>query len=481
MFSAPTVWAFSQASCEEKKKKGEMRTLSFSTSFLLFTIIFHSCLHHEVAGDDPLVGTERETLQIIIGGGGEGPALSPGNEDCTLPPPPPPPPPPCKFRTEYGCFENARLAKAHNVIQKFKKRIQVDDNSIKYTKTWQGNDVCKYKGFKCKKRPDVKEKAVAAVNFNGAKFAGCDSSLPLDGFIDGLDDLTIFHANSNNFTGTVPYGISKIQYLYEIDLSNNKMVGDFPMEVLGAMNLTFLDLRFNSIKGVVPPQVFKLDLDVLFINNNNFEQRLPDNLGDTAVLYLTFANNNFSGPIPPSIGRAPNLLEVLFLNNQLKGCLPYEIGNLSQATVFDVGSNKLTGPIPYSFGCLKKIELLNLANNEFFGEVPEIVCQLSKLENFSLSNNYFTQVGPACRNLILKKKLDVRNNCILDLPSQRSKAECANFFSRKQCCERKESFKWVPCIKGSYNYSNSKEKSDQESTASLPSARTYSTLIPHRL
>ncbi|XVF01297.1 hypothetical protein REPUB_Repub04eG0075800 [Reevesia pubescens] len=448
-----------------------MSTLSLSTSFLLFTIIFHSYLHHGVANDDSLIETKRETLEIIIGRGGESPPPEP---EC-------PPPPPCRFRTASGCFENERLAKAYDVIQKFKKRILVDANSIKYIKTWKGTNVCKYKGFKCDKRPDVKEKAVASVDFNGAKFAGCDGSLPLDGFIDGLDDLAIFHANSNNFTGTIPYGVSKIKYFYELDLSNNKLFGDFPMEVLSAMNLTFLDLRFNSIKGVVPSQVFKLDLDVLFINNNNLQQRLPNNLGDTPVLYLTFANNNFTGPIPPSIGRASNLLEVLFLNSQLKGCLPFEIGNLSQATVIDVGSNKLTGPIPYSFGCLKKIELLNLANNEFYGEVPEIVCQLPKLENFSLSNNYFTLVGPACRNLICKKKLDVRNNCILDLPSQRSKAECAAFFLRKQYCERKESFKWVPCIKGGYNYSNSTEKSDPKSTASVSSARTYSTLIPHRL
>ncbi|XVE49232.1 hypothetical protein DITRI_Ditri01bG0066100 [Diplodiscus trichospermus] len=462
-----------------------MCTRYFSTSLLLFAIIFHSCLHHQVASDDPLIGTSRETLEIIIGGGGsQAPAPCTDNEYCTPPPPPPPcppPPPPCKFQTASGCFENARLAKAHDVIQKFKKRIQVDANSIKYTKTWQGTNVCKYKGFKCEKRPDVKEKAVAAVDFNGAKFAGRGGSLPLDGFIDGLDDIAIFHANSNNFTGTIPFRVSKIKYLYELDLSNNNLVGDFPVRVLGATNLTFLDLRFNSIKGVLPPQVFKLDLDVLFVNNNKFQQRLPDNLGNTPVLYLTFANNNFTGPIPPSIGRAPNLLEVLFLNNQLQGCLPYEIGNLCKATVFDVGSNKLTGPIPYSFGCLKKIEILNLANNEFYGEVPEIICQLSKLENFSLSNNYFTVVGPACRDLIKKKKLDVRNNCIFDLPSQRSKAECDAFFFRKQYCERPESFYWVPCIKGGYSHSNSAEKSDQGSTASVPSARTYSTLIPHRL
>ncbi|GMI74570.1 hypothetical protein HRI_001126300 [Hibiscus trionum] len=507
-----------------------MPTLSFSTSFFLFSIIFHPFLAHKVAtNDDPLIGTSREALETIIAGGGGGgfweapppspysysytppPPPPPPVPKCTLPPPPPPPkcpppppkpkcpppspppplppspppPPPCKYPTKSGCFENRRLKKSYGVIRKFKSKIQADANSRKYTNTWRGPDVCKYKGFRCEIRPDVNKKAVASVDFNGFKLAGRDGSLPLYGFIDELDDLAIFHANSNNFTGTVPLGVSKIKYLYELDLSNNDLSGDFPMEVLQAKNLTFLDLRFNSIKGTVPQQVFNLDLDILFINNNNLEQKLPDNLGDTPVLYLTFANNKFSGPIPASIGKAANLLEVLFLNNQLSGCLPYEIGNLSQATVFDVGTNKLTGPIPFSFGCLKSIELLNLANNEFYGEVPEIVCKLQNLQNFSLSNNYFTQVGPACRNLISKKILDVRNNCILDLPDQKSKAECSAFFSRKLYCDRKDSFKWVPCMKHGYSNSSSSSavKSGKESTesssSSSPSARTYSKLIPH--
>ncbi|GMJ09785.1 hypothetical protein HRI_004647700 [Hibiscus trionum] len=507
--------------------------LSFSISILLLVAIFNPCLSHEVAShhvdDHPLIGTNRETLEIIIGGGGGGiaPAPSPpDNEDCPPPPPPPctpplpppkppsPPKPPnlnphphphrhphphprprprprppsprgCGYRYNNMCFENERIAKAYRVIQDFKKLIFIDSNSKKFTETWNGPNVCKYYGFKCEIRPDVKKNAVAAVDFNGGKFVGLNGSLPLNNFIDRLEDLAIYHANSNSFTGKLPViGISKINYLYELDLSNNKLESDFPMEVLAAKNLTFLDIRFNNFKGPVPSSVFNLDLDVLFINNNKFQQPLPDNVGDSPVLYLTFANNFFTGPIPKSIGRAPKLLEVLFLNNQFSGCLPYEIGNLSQATVFDVGTNKLTGPIPYSFGCLKKIELLNLANNEFYGEVPEIVCQLTKLENLSLSNNYFTQVGPVCRDLIMKKKLDVRNNCILDLPQQRSKGDCSEFFSRKWNCERKESYKLVPCMKGKHGDLDwkSTEESDEESTASSsPSARTYNALKPHRL
>ncbi|XP_017614641.1 uncharacterized protein At4g06744-like [Gossypium arboreum] len=446
-----------------------MGTLSFSTSILLFAIVFHSCL--AASNDDPLTGTKREALEIIIGGG-EGEAPSPSDEF-------PLPSPPCKhFQNENGCFENARLAKAYDVIQRFKEKIKVDANSKKYLKTWYGTDVCKYRGIYCDIRPDVKEKAVAGVDFNGAKFAGCDGTLPLDGFFDELDDLAIFHANSNNFTGSVPFKASKIKYLYELDLSNNKIAGGFPMKTLSAMNLTFLDLRYNSLKGTVPQQAFDLTLDVFFINNNNFApQMLPTNLGDSTAVYLTFANNNFTGSIPASIGKARNLLEVLFLNNQLTGCLPYEIGNLTQSTVFDASSNKLTGPIPYSFGCLKKMQILSLANNQFYGEVPETVCELPMLNKLSLSNNYFTHVGPACRGLIEKKKLDVKKNCIYGLPNQRSEKECAAFFLKKKDCPRMETFYLVPCVKHGYDYY--KYSDEGKSPAAAPPARTYSTLTPH--
>jgi hypothetical protein len=56
-------------------------------------------------------------------------------------------------------------------------------------------------------------------------------------------------------------------------LSNNKFLGGFPLNVPGATNLTFVDLRFNSYAGAIPPQVFNIDTKVLFINNNGFNLR----------------------------------------------------------------------------------------------------------------------------------------------------------------------------------------------------------------
>ncbi|KAI3525430.1 hypothetical protein L1887_04211 [Cichorium endivia] len=446
------------------------------------TFILFVCISHIFAINGEV--SPRKALQVIIGGGYDPPyqyRAPPPTPSCPPPPSPnpPPPPPPSPLPPPDG-FESELLRQAYYVIQAFKKKVTIDPTGI--TKTWNGRNICRdYKGFVCDTVPDVKLKTIAGVNFNNRNLYG--PNLTLTEFLSGLKDLAFFHANSNSFTGAIPANIGALRYLYELDLSNNRFSGNFPYQVLRAKNLVFLDLRFNSFIGVVPPQVFLLDLDLLFINNNNFKQKLPENLGSTPALYLTLANNKFVGGIPRSIGQASDtLLEVLFLNNQLTGCLPYEIGLLKKSTVFDVGFNQLTGPIPHSFQCLQKMELLNLAQNKFYGDVPEAVCsQLPNLSNFTLSYNYFTQVGPQCRKLIKNGVLDIKMNCVFDLPNQRSLADCARFFSNLPSCPDEKSLTYVPCSKG---YSNSLSESshvqwDTPSPAPAPLGRSYGALSPH--
>ncbi|KAI4389885.1 hypothetical protein MLD38_002057 [Melastoma candidum] len=263
-----------------------------------------------------------------------------------------------------------------------------------------------------------------------------------------LPDLALFHANSNEFEGTVPSGVAKLPYLYELDLSNNRLTGPFPTVVLGMPGLTFLDLRFNQFTGSVPGQIFVQNLNALFLNDNAFDRLPLDNLGISHILYLTLADNRFTGPITPGILKSlATLNEVLFLNNNLTGCLPYELGLLREATVIDIGDNQLTGTLPLSLSCLTKVEQLNLAGNQLHGGVPEAICRLGlgNLANLSLSGNYFNNVGPWCRTMIERGVLDVRNNCIQKLPSQRPVEECARFFGHMGTCPRMWSYSYIPC------------------------------------
>ena len=172
-------------------------------------------------------------------------------------------------------------------------------------KTWDPNDknVCNYKGFSCSLYPADKQQTVAGVDFNGFEFTGKEGEgLTLYGFIENLTNITTFHANSNGFTGGIPKEIFAIPYFFELDLSNNKLSSLFPQEILGAKKLTCLDLRLNSFFGAVPPELFTLDVDTIFLNNNYFDQNLPNNIGATPAIYITLQSNKFTGPIPKSIG-----------------------------------------------------------------------------------------------------------------------------------------------------------------------------------
>ncbi|KAJ3696449.1 hypothetical protein LUZ61_000154 [Rhynchospora tenuis] len=419
------------------------------TSFLLIHCLTLSSFLPTSSSIQISLGGKGTGISIGIGIGGPSPS-SPSSPSSSTPKP--------------SDFPSCFLYKSYFVIQEFKKTITCDPQGI--TKTWNGTDICgTYCGFYCEAPPgydNVTGLAVASVDFNGNAL----TSAQFDMFVHNLTELALFHANSNNFSGKLPI-LNGNQYFYELDLSNNKLAGSFPQNAIQP-NLTFLDLRFNTYNGCVPPDVFgKLPFAIaIFLNNNMFSGDLPSNLGYSPVQYLSLANNKFTGPIPSSIGHAKNLLEVLFLNNTLSGCLPNEVGLLKKLVVFDASLNFITGPIPYSYGCLKNLEQLVLAHNLLYGEVPEVLCKLvytGKL-NLSLSYNYFTSLGPTCWTLIKQgnKRLDVRKNCIPWVPDQRSSEECWWFAKKPKTCPWSS---YTPCWGQSSENTDSVSASDSEPVA----------------
>jgi hypothetical protein len=412
----------------------------------------------------------RRDLDVNIGDGGGGGGISigiGGGHGGS---------PPSSSEPRACDFENELLYRAYLVIQKFKKTVTCDPMDV--TSSWTGTDLCStssYKGFFCQHPPGVKDRTIASVDFNGYRL----QSASLNGFVDGLPDLALFHANSNDFGGAVPT-LRSLQYFYELDLSNNKLApAAFPTDVLGLTNATFVDIRFNSFHGELPAGVFCSfpKVEAIFVNNNQFSGSLPANIGDSPVNYLSLANNKFTGEIPRSIARnAGTLFEVLFLNNGLSGCLPYELGLLAKATVIDAGTNRLTGPIPASFACLHKVEQLNLANNLLYGEVPDALCRLAypwsgRLKNLTLSGNYLTSLGSCCGDLVKEGRLNVDGNCIPWAPNQRSHEDCAKFAHQPKSCPVNN---YLPCRPKNHS---SGEQGDTSAVEEYK-YRTYSALHP---
>ncbi|XP_020258259.1 leucine-rich repeat extensin-like protein 7, partial [Asparagus officinalis] len=110
----------------------------------------------------------------------------------------------------------------------------------------------------------------------------------------------------------------------------HRLHGPFPSVVLDIPSLKYLDVRFNDFAGNVPDRLFDLKLDAVFVNNNNFQYALPENIGNSTVSVLVLANTRLTGCIPRSIGNmAETLNQIVLLNSNLSSCLPPEIGRLT--------------------------------------------------------------------------------------------------------------------------------------------------------
>ncbi|KAI8941493.1 hypothetical protein NX059_002710 [Plenodomus lindquistii] len=257
----------------------------------------------------------------------------------------------------------ATLDQDLKVLQAFAKTVDSPSN-ITANWTTAGTDLCAWSGVVC----DDKHTTVIGLNFNQDKLTG--SSLSLTDLIDKLPTLTFFHANSNNFAGTIP-SLRNLNNLLELDVSNNTLSGAFPTAIFTAPNLEFIDLRFNQFTSSLPAEIFTSfpNADVLFLNNNAFTGSLPSEISSYPGRYLSLANNKFYGPIPSSITQMKNLNEILLLGNELTGSLPSGLGKLDQLTVFDVSGNQLEGRVPEELCAIESLQVLGLKGNRFEGEL----------------------------------------------------------------------------------------------------------------
>jgi hypothetical protein len=103
----------------------------------------------------------------------------------------------------------------------------------------------------------------------------------------------------------------------------------------------------------------------------------------TETLFLS--SNNFTGPVPTTIGRASgSLLRGLYLSdNKLDGSLPEALCNLTLLEALFVDTNQLTGSIPTCTGNLMELKQFYAFDNMLTGEVPEELSALRKLSKWA--------------------------------------------------------------------------------------------------
>ncbi|GAB4838453.1 hypothetical protein Ancab_027987 [Ancistrocladus abbreviatus] len=216
---------------------------------------------------------------------------------------------------------------------------------------------------------------------------GCDSS----------GSITRLNLTNVGLTGTLKeLDFSSLPNLSYFDLHDNNLFGNIPSSITNLSRLTSLHLGYNQFTGGVPPELGKM----------------------TNLRVLNFISNRLSGPIPPFLGNITNLSSLILGNNQLVGSLPKELGNLRLLTELRINLNNLTGPVPASFGNLVGLKVLSLygnqlsgtlpleinkltnltlcylSNNSISGSLPQNICHGGILQDFCASNNQFTGIVP---------------------------------------------------------------------------------------
>ena len=188
----------------------------------------------------------------------------------------------------------------------------------------------------------------------------------------------------------------------EIELDNNNLTGEIPLELTNLSNLRKLIVWRNQLTGNIPSNLGNLtNLEEIYAANNGLTGAIPPELGNLSSLEsLNLHDNQLEGSIPGALGSLSNLRLLLLSSNQLSGAIPPELGSLASVQTLQLNGNQLTGGIPSELGSLSNLRSLVLSDNQLDGSIPSEIGNLSNLTNLSIKYNQLTgSIPPELGNL----------------------------------------------------------------------------------
>ncbi|XP_013620548.1 PREDICTED: probable LRR receptor-like serine/threonine-protein kinase At1g74360 isoform X2 [Brassica oleracea var. oleracea] len=116
-----------------------------------------------------------------------------------------------------------------------------------------------------------------------------------------------------------------------------------PLDVSG-----YLQLSGNKMSGEVPANISQMKkLSMLHLGFNEFEGKLPIEIGQLPLVFLNLTRNKFSGQIPQQIGNIYNLQNLDLSYNNFSGNFPTSLNDLNEMSKFNISYNPfIHGVIP---------------------------------------------------------------------------------------------------------------------------------------
>uniref|UniRef100_F6HZP4 non-specific serine/threonine protein kinase n=2 Tax=Vitis vinifera TaxID=29760 RepID=F6HZP4_VITVI len=154
------------------------------------------------------------------------------------------------------------------------------------------------------------------------------------------------------------------------------------------MNVSFANNRFS---GELPPGLSNgFAFQHLTVNEgNNFTGPLPECLMNCTRLFrVRLEGNQFTGDISKAFGVHPSLNFISLSGNRFSGELSPEWGECQSLTSLQVDGNKISGEIPAELGKFRLFNL-SLSRNHLTGDIPQFTGNLTNLQYLNLAGNEF--------------------------------------------------------------------------------------------
>ncbi|WZZ69000.1 hypothetical protein YC2023_080370 [Brassica napus] len=223
-------------------------------------------------------------------------------------------------------------------------------------------------------------------------------------------------------------GMCELKNLQELDLSQNNLVGQFPLCLTSLNGLRALDLSSNQLTGMVPYTLSRLkSLEYLSLFDNDFEGLFSfgslSNLSKLKVLKLYSKSNSLQlyletswkpkfelsvivlrscklKKVPHFLLHQKELRQVDLSDNQISENFPswllanntkLELPESAHSLLFlDVSVNDFNHNFPENIGwILPSLRYVNLANNGFQGNLPSSLGNMKKIQFLDISHNKF--------------------------------------------------------------------------------------------
>ncbi|CAA3000985.1 MDIS1-interacting receptor like kinase 2-like [Olea europaea subsp. europaea] len=233
-----------------------------------------------------------------------------------------------------------------------------------------------------------------------------------------VNRLNLTNANIHAFFYEFPF--SAFPNVSYIDLSFNRLYGIIPPQIGNLFKLVYLNLSTNHFTGTIPTQIGKLfELNCLDLSNNQFIGQIQASLSRlTSLRTLFLFSNQFSGPIPLKLGKLTSLQDLALSTNNLTGQIPSSLSGLTSLRTLYLHMNQLSGPIPPELGKLTSLQDLELSTNNLTGQIPSSLSGLTSLKTLYLHTNQLSgPIPPELGKLTSLQDLELdENNLTGEIP-----------------------------------------------------------------